>query len=247
MKEKGKRIVRKLRNVTVLGLAGCALVCGGMQSDAATLKDVFDEYYYADTYEDLKEAFGYDKEALWNHFVTQGLDEGRNMNGLIDIVKYREQYEDLQDVIGDDWDAYLNHYLAFGAKEGRDTGTDFNALDYARRYEDLQEAFGDDILALWNHYQASGVTEGREARPEAVIVAEKEAQRAAEEARGRQESQEAQDSQSSQEPQAHTEREETSNGWIIREYDGVGNMIRLTTYDADGRDFNSAQKIVKSI
>ena len=189
-----------MRNVTVLGLAGCALVCGGMQSDAATLKDVFDEYYYADTYEDLKEAFGYDKEALWNHFVTQGLDEGRNMNGLIDIVKYREQYED------------------------------------------LQEAFGDDILALWNHYQASRVTEGREARPEAVIVAEKEAQRAAEEARRRQESQEAQGSQSSQESQAHTEREETSNGWIIREYDSVGNMIRLTTYDADGRDFNSAPK-----
>ena len=95
MKENGKRIVRKLRNAAVLGLAGCALVSGGMQSDAASLKDVFDEYYYADTYGDLKETFGYDKEALWNHFVTQGLDEGRNMNGLIDIVKYREEYEDL--------------------------------------------------------------------------------------------------------------------------------------------------------
>ncbi len=37
----------------------------------------FDYKYYADTYPDLKSAFGYDKDALWNHYVVFGQKEGR--------------------------------------------------------------------------------------------------------------------------------------------------------------------------
>ncbi|MCI9337981.1 MAG: hypothetical protein HFH93_10675 [Lachnospiraceae bacterium] len=85
---------------------------------AATLKDVFDEHYYADSYADLKEAFGYDRELLWNHFMTFGVNEGCTMNRFIDIMKYRAMYEDLDAAFGNDWDAYLEHYLTYGAKEG---------------------------------------------------------------------------------------------------------------------------------
>ena len=70
------RAVRGLKRIAVLGLAGCLLYGGCIQANAATLKDVFDEHYYADTYPDLKKAFGYDREALWKHFVTYGLSEG---------------------------------------------------------------------------------------------------------------------------------------------------------------------------
>lgn len=37
----------------------------------------FDYQYYADTYPDLKAAFGYDQNALWNHYVTYGQFEKR--------------------------------------------------------------------------------------------------------------------------------------------------------------------------
>lgn len=37
----------------------------------------FDYRYYADTYPDLKEAFGYNKKALWKHYVNNGRAEGR--------------------------------------------------------------------------------------------------------------------------------------------------------------------------
>lgn len=105
MSERGRRIAGKARRIVVTGLAGC-LLCGGvLQVSAATLKDVFDAKYYADIYEDLKEAYGYDSEQLWQHFVTNGLAEGRTMNSLIDIVKYREAYADLEDAFGDQWDA----------------------------------------------------------------------------------------------------------------------------------------------
>ena len=56
----------------------------------AGIADVFDERYYAESYPDLKETYGYDREALLRHFMTFGLSEGRNMNGLLDLVEYRE-------------------------------------------------------------------------------------------------------------------------------------------------------------
>lgn len=106
------------------GLAGVVLWCGGTQAsvDAATLKDVFDEHYYADTYKDLKDVYGYDREALWNHYIRNGLAEGRSMSSLINVAKYRQQYADLNAVFGDDWDAYINHYLALGQRKGETAG-----------------------------------------------------------------------------------------------------------------------------
>lgn len=43
----------------------------------ALTKSNFDYKAYADTYPDLKAAFGYDKEALWNHYNNFGKAEGR--------------------------------------------------------------------------------------------------------------------------------------------------------------------------
>lgn len=138
----------------------------------AGIEDVFDAAYYAESYPDLVAAFGDDEEALLKHFMTFGLAEGRNMNGMLDIVKYRENYPDLQAAFGDDWDAYVNHYLTYGAFEHRDNGTDFDPVDYLNRYSDLQTAFGTDIMAAYRHYETYGKQEGREGRSEATVMAE---------------------------------------------------------------------------
>ena len=180
-KTKRMGIVKRL---AALALSGCMFFGIGSEALAASLKDVFDEHYYADSYGDVKEAYGYDREALWNHFRNFGMKEGRNMNMFFDVAKYRAQYADLEAVFGDDWGAYLNHYLTYGAKEGRDTGTGFDALEYADRYSDLKEAFGDDVLALWHHYQTYGSAEQRDGRDQWIIDAEREAQRRASETAG---------------------------------------------------------------
>lgn len=44
--------------------------------------DEFDYVAYADRYPDLRKAFGYDKEALYEHYVTCGMDEGRIARGI---------------------------------------------------------------------------------------------------------------------------------------------------------------------
>lgn len=50
----------------------------------------FDYVAYADRYQDLREVFGYDKEALYEHYVTCGMDEGRIARG-IDLPEKTEE------------------------------------------------------------------------------------------------------------------------------------------------------------
>ncbi len=166
---------KKSRRIAIAAAAGAVALGSISYARAAGIEDVFDEHYYADKYPDLKEAYGYNRAALLEHFMRFGLSEGREMNGMIDIVRYREKYPDLQAAFGDDWDAYVAHYLTYGAFEHRDNGTDFDPVDYLNRYGDLQAAFGKDILAAYRHYGVSGKQEGREGRSESVVWAEEAA------------------------------------------------------------------------
>lgn len=145
--KKRKNTMGFLRLAASVSLMGLCFLYGGMKADAATMKDVFDEHYYADKYPDLRTEFGYDRGALWQHFVDFGLGEGRIMNEFIDVVVYRNMYPDLNDAFGDDWDAYVNHYLTIGIREGRSAGSRFDALDYEERCAELQKAFGKSGIA----------------------------------------------------------------------------------------------------
>ena len=152
------KAARKGRRIAIVAAAGALALTSidyvqAANGRGAGIADVFDERYYVENYPDLKEIYGYDRAALLKHFMTFGLSEGRNMNGLLDLVEYREKYPDLQEAFGDDWDAYVEHYLTYGAFEHRDNGTDFDPVDYLNRYSDLQEAFGMDILAAYRHYE----------------------------------------------------------------------------------------------
>ncbi len=169
------RTAKKGRRIAIAAAAGAIALGSISYTRAASIEDVFDEHYYADKYPDLKEAYGYDKEALLEHFLKYGLLEGRAMNEMLDIVKYKEKYPDLQAAFGDDWDAYVTHYLTYGAFEHRDNGTDFDPVDYLNRYGDLQGAFGTDILAAYKHYEVFGKQEGREGRSEGALQAEEAA------------------------------------------------------------------------
>ena len=155
--------MRKYQKKLVILTAVGALTVGSLSVSAAGLRDVFDAKYYADTYEDLKKAYGYDEEALFNHYVTWGLTEGRSMNPVFDVQAYRNAYGDLNEAFGEDWDAYVNHYFAYGMKEGRNSGILFDPIAYAEAYPDIKEAFGDDYVAILNHYLTYGIQEGRTA------------------------------------------------------------------------------------
>ena len=84
----------------------------------------FNHIAYADKYADLKAVFGYDKAALYNHYITYGMKEGRTAefsggSGTFDHIAYADKYPDLKAVFGYNKAALYNHYITYGMKEGR--------------------------------------------------------------------------------------------------------------------------------
>lgn len=88
-------------------------------ADAASYAAVFDYIYYAQCYPDLQAVFGNNEAALFNHFITCGMAEGRQGNAEFNVQYYRAKYPDLQAVFGDDLQAYYIHYMTCGKVEGR--------------------------------------------------------------------------------------------------------------------------------
>lgn len=90
------------------------------QEDLDALKKIFDANLYAKAYPDVAAAYGNDREALWNHYVTHGIKEGRTqINSTFNVFAYIAAYPDLQNAFGDDLMAYYVHYANYGMNENR--------------------------------------------------------------------------------------------------------------------------------
>lgn len=143
---------------------------------------VFDPYYYADTYGDLKQAYGYDCNSLLQHFINYGMTEGRQAKSSFNVTSYRLQYADLRRAYGADLKSYYMHYVYYGAKEGRSgvgcaklqgAVTSLNGVDYSAVYDyqyyvdrntDVKKAYGYDDVAVLQHFVNYGMKEGRQAK-----------------------------------------------------------------------------------
>lgn len=136
--------------------------------DGDDYSEVFDPGDYYDMYPDLQEAYGYNPDALWNHFINWGIDEGRQAKWSFDVNAYKNRYSDLSAAYGDDYRAYYHHYINIGRQEGRVGGSiDYNyvfdADYYINNNPDIKATFGDDKAAAQWHYVNYGVYESRQA------------------------------------------------------------------------------------
>lgn len=80
---------------------------------------VFDAAQYAVRYTDLQEAFGNDAVALFGHFISNGMSEGRQAIDTFNVQAYKARYPDLQKAFGNDLPAYYHHYIRCGRNEKR--------------------------------------------------------------------------------------------------------------------------------
>lgn len=80
---------------------------------------VFDPVFYANKYQDLKNAFGTNAAKLFEHFTSFGIKEGRQAISTFNVTVYKNKYTDLQKAFGNDLSKYYEHYIRFGKKEGR--------------------------------------------------------------------------------------------------------------------------------
>ena len=92
-------------------------------SQRGTLK-TFNYVAYADRYDDVREVFGYDREALYNHYITYGIYEERIAEFALgyndfNYIAYADRYDDVKVAFGYDRVALYNHYITYGISEGR--------------------------------------------------------------------------------------------------------------------------------
>ncbi|MBQ9928717.1 MAG: VanW family protein [Lachnospiraceae bacterium] len=81
---------------------------------------VFDWEYYYNNYADLQQTIGKNEAALFEHFVTTGMKEGRNGSADFQLKAYMLNNLDLLPVYGaKDLSAYYIHYMTCGKSEGR--------------------------------------------------------------------------------------------------------------------------------
>lgn len=80
---------------------------------------VFNPAYYSKRYPDLKKAFGSNSKKLFNHFITEGMKEGRQAYAGFNVKAYREKHPDLNSAFGKNLVLYYTHYCQYGKAEKR--------------------------------------------------------------------------------------------------------------------------------
>lgn len=108
---------------------------------------------------DVLKAIGCNPEALWQHYLKFGKNEGRTLD-CFDEVSYLASYDDLLNAFGSDTRAAVYHYVHSGFAEGR-AKSQFQAEQYLASHRDLVNAFGYNPEAAGQHFIQWGYAEGR--------------------------------------------------------------------------------------
>ncbi len=88
-------------------------------SDTSYDNAAFNASYYANYNSDVYKACGNDAKALYDHFITSGIYEGRQSSAQFSILVYKENNQDLVAAFGDDLIKYYNHFIESGVNEDR--------------------------------------------------------------------------------------------------------------------------------
>lgn len=118
----------------------------------------FNSTYYADRYPDLKAAFGYNETLLKSHWVSSGVQEGRQASPVFDVTYYASNNKDLINCFGNNYYLIYEHYLTNGYNEDRRTSSEFYVTFYKWFYSDLSSM---NNIEAATHYMVYGRNEGR--------------------------------------------------------------------------------------
>ena len=124
---------------------------------------LFSADFYYTAYDDLREAFGYNPAALYDHWINHGISEGRCASIFLDLDVYLNQNSDLKAAFGDDYTAAYRHFLEYGCNElGRVLSPVYQGSYYQEHNPDLAGLSAEELLI---HFITFGCHEGRKAHP----------------------------------------------------------------------------------
>ena len=120
---------------------------------------VFNLDYYLEANPDVK-AMNWSADVVQNHWLQNGISEGRAASPAFDVAYYVNQNADLQGYSGN-YAGAIEHYCTNGVYESRPTSSLFNIAQYKENYPDLAESLSDDDYEITYHYVGAGYKEGR--------------------------------------------------------------------------------------
>lgn len=123
----------------------------------------FNARFYADMYEDVRKAFGYDEKMLYKHWLNEGVKEGRiGCPGYCGSF-YLKNHGDIANAYGaKNYELAFYHYTTYGYKEERESLPVFSASYYLKNNGDIANAYGkNNLLQAAIHYNMYGINELR--------------------------------------------------------------------------------------
>lgn len=147
--------------------------------DGYDYANVYNFEFYINKYKDLKETFGDDQYAAFDHFLKHGMREGRQAKANFIVGIYKDNYIDLRNAFGNDLPKYYRHYIKYGIGEKRvanyhvipvskyeeiDYSPVYDGKYYVDKYADLKKAFGNNYDKLIEHFVNYGMKECRQAK-----------------------------------------------------------------------------------
>ncbi len=160
-------------NLQALGVADATAIAeyfGLSKIDESQYLGAYDYEYYIAQNPDVYAAYGNDRVAVFQHFLTYGIAEGRIASPCFDLSYYRAAYSDLQIAFGDNNKLYYYHFALYGMSEGRQGSASFSVSSYYNQYPDLRQAFRRDLVSYYLHYIECGLSEGRVATGVTTLV-----------------------------------------------------------------------------
>lgn len=95
------------------------LTNGPFMSQLSKYSAVYSYSDYVKYNPDLAAAFGDNQKALFEHFINNGMKEGRQASSEFNLAAYKANNPDLVSIFGDDNAKYYEHYISSGKAEGR--------------------------------------------------------------------------------------------------------------------------------
>ncbi|NRA65539.1 MAG: transposase [Pseudobacteriovorax sp.] len=115
-----------------------------------TSEYLFDHEYYAAKYQDVRDALGVERAALWNHYQNFGINENRRPSLAYDPAVYRTQHGDLASLSARD--RWYHFTKTFEAKYP-------TAVEKLVKTKELTMQFYDFPAEHWSHIRSTNPIE----------------------------------------------------------------------------------------
>lgn len=157
--EDGKRVIGKIQYYNAYWYL-CEKITGEI-SKSEYAGNIFSAEDYARYNPDVMEAYDGDEKKMLEHWLCQGIYEGRRPSELYSYEYYSRSYNGKTVEYGDDKESVVGHFVLVGMDFGYSGSEEFNVIAYMTCNKDLYEAFAGNMKLYYQHYMNSGRSENR--------------------------------------------------------------------------------------